>query len=90
MKTYPIPESLAGAYRGAGWALAAVLDGQIVALSYVEDVAPAVAEQLGGAHDAFFVRQWLGTTEAAPIVRELQALGNVSVGMCSNWEFVEQ
>ena len=90
MTAYKIPESLASAYHGAGWALAAVLDGQVVALRYIEDVAPVIAEQMGGAHDAFFIRQWIQTTEASQIVRELQALGEVSVGMCSCWEFIEQ
>ena len=92
MHTYPIPEALASQYQGAGWALAAIAGGQPVALRYIADVAPdevadAVAE--GGQHAAFFVRQWLGTAQAAPVVRELQALGEVSVGMCSSWEFVE-
>lgn len=93
VKTYKITDSMAAQYHGAGWALAAVTGGQVVALRYIRDVAPdqiadAVAE--GGAHAAFFVRQWLDTSDAAPVVRELQALGQVSVGMCSCWEFVEQ
>ena len=54
------------------------------------DVAPsAIADQLHGPHAAFFVRQWLGTAHAEPVVRELQALGEVSVGMLSGWEFTE-
>ena len=92
MTVYPIGEALAAQYRGAGWALAAVTGGQVVALRYVDDVAPTeVADTVaeGGQHAAFFVRQWLGTSEAAPVVRELHALGAVSVGMCSAWEFVE-
>ena len=59
---------------------------------YVRDVAEAIAEQIeeaGGAHASFFVKQWLQTDAAAPVVRELQALGQVSVGMCSAWEFCE-
>lgn len=92
MRVYPIPEALAGQYQGAGWALAAIAGGRPVALRYIADVAPeSVAEAVaeGGQHAAFFVRQWLGTDQAAPVVRELQALGNVSAGMCSAWEFVE-
>jgi len=92
MKVHKITDDLASQYHGAGLALAAIMGGKVVALRYVADVAPeqvadAVAE--GGAHAAFFVRQWLGTAEAAPVVRELQALGEVSVGMCSAWEFCE-
>lgn len=92
MNVYKIPDSLAEQYRGAGHALAAIAGDQVVALRYIDDVAPeAVAEQIadGGPHAAFFVRQWLSTAEAAHTVRELQALGSVSVGMCSAWEFVE-
>lgn len=92
MNTYPIPESLSGQYHGAGWALAAITGGQVVALRYIRDVAEAISDQIdeaGGSHAGFFVRQWLQTDEAGPIVREMQALGEVSAGMCSCWEFVE-
>lgn len=92
MSVYPVPDNLATQYHGSGWALAAVTGGALVALRYVADVAPAtVADAVteGGPHAAFFVRTWLASAEAAPIVRELQALGQVSVGMCSCWEFVE-
>lgn len=90
MKTYSIPDTLASVYHGSGWALAAIASGQVVALRYVDDVADvALADQLDGDHAAFFVRQWMQTQEAAPVVRELQALGRVSVGMCSSGEFME-
>lgn len=92
MTTRPIPPALAGQYRGAGIALAAITGGQVVALRYLVDVAPpdvadAIAE--GGPHGVFFARQWLATAEAGRIVRELQALGDVIVGMCSAWEITE-
>ncbi len=92
MKVFKITESLASQYHGAGWAMAAITGGQVVALRYIADVAPArVADAVadGGAHARFFMRQWIVTDEAAPVVRELQALGQVSVGMCSAWEFCE-
>lgn len=92
MATYPIPEALAGQYQGAGIALAAITGGQVVALRYLTDIAPPeVDEQIakGGPHAAFFARQWLGTAEAGPLVRELQALGDVRAVMCSAWEAVE-
>jgi len=92
MNVFKIGDSLENQYKGAGYALAAVVAGQVVALRYVEDVASGeIADALidPGAHGAFFVRQWLNSAEAAPVVRELQALGEVSVGMCSSWEFVE-
>ncbi|MBS0306444.1 MAG: hypothetical protein JSR43_13840 [Proteobacteria bacterium] len=34
-------------------------------------------------------RAWVASDVASATVRELQAHGEVSVGMCSGWEFVE-
>lgn len=90
MTAHKIAPTLALHYQGAGWALAAIAGGQVVALRYVRDVAPAeVADHLDGPHAQFFVRQWMLTAAAGPAVRELQALGDVSIGMVSSWEFVE-
>lgn len=89
MKVYAIPEALENQYHGAGLALAAITGGQPVKLVYLEDVVPAIAEHLDSDHVQFFIRQWLQTNEASPVVRELQALGEVRVGMCSAWEFCE-
>lgn len=90
MRTLKVTDQLAPKYHGAGYALAAITGGQLIEIRYVMDVAPsAIAEQLHGPHAAFFVRQWLGTADAEPVVRELQALGEVSVGMLSGWEFTE-
>lgn len=47
------------------------------------------ARPIPPAHAAFFARQWLATAEAGRVVRELQALGDVIVGMCSAWEITE-
>lgn len=91
MRVLKINDSLAGQYHGAGWALAAISGGQVVALRYVADVAgPPIEDVASGPHAAFFIRRWLDTAAAAPVVRELSALGEVSVGMCSSWEFCEQ
>lgn len=92
MNVYPIPESLAGSYHGAGYALAAISGGRVVALRYIADHAneqlqDALAE--GGATAEIAARRWIASQAAGPVVRELQALGQVSVGMCSSWEFVE-
>lgn len=90
MRTLKVTDQLAPKYRGAGFALAAITGGQLIDIRYVRDVAPAViADQLDGSHAEFFVRQWINSAEAAPVVRELQALGEVSVGMLSAWEFTE-
>jgi len=90
MRVIKVPAQLAPKYRGTGYALAAITGGQLIDFRYVHDVAPAtVADALDGPHAAFFVRNWIGTVEAEPILRELQVLGEVSVGMLSAWEFIE-
>lgn len=94
MNIYKIPEALAPQYHGSGWALAAVAGGQLVKLVYLADVSPVFEQmmQKPGAdnHGAFFARQALSLPDVGPTIRELQALGGVSVGMLSGWEFVEQ
>lgn len=84
MKTYPIPEALAPKYHGAGHALAAVAGGQLVDLVYVADALPDYDQDAPGA-----LRSALDDDRIGPTVRRLQALGEVSAGMCSCWEFVE-
>ena len=91
MNVFPVPDQLAGAYHGAGYALAASVGGALVALRYVADVAPELEDALvdGGAAALAAVQRWMASDAAGPAVRELQALGDVHVGMCSSWEFVE-
>lgn len=88
---YAIPETLAGVYQGAGYALAASVGGRIVALRYITDLAPELDEALilGGEAARRAVQAWMLSAAAGPSVRELQALGEVHVGICSSWEFVE-
>jgi hypothetical protein len=91
--SYKVSEELAHQYHGAGWALVAVAGGQLVKLVYLADVSPTfdkLMQQPGAdAHGSFFARQVIGMPEVGPVVRELQALGEVSAGMLSAWEFVE-
>ena len=91
MNTHAIPESLSHQYHGAGWALAAITGGQLVALRYVSDLVPELDDDLieGGNTARAAVQKWIASDAAVPAVRELQALGDVSVGMCSCAEFVE-
>lgn len=84
MNVFPIPETLAGKYHGAGHALAAVTGGQVVDLVYIADALPDYDPDEPGALAAA-----VSDDRLAPAVRRLQALGQVSVGMCSAWEFVE-
>lgn len=92
MKTFKVNDSVSHQYKGAGWALAATINGELVALRYLDDVAsdavsdeiheyPSTAKQT--------VKRWLDSPSAGQVVRELQSLGEIHVGMCSAWEFVE-
>ena len=91
MTVYPIPDTLATQYHGAGYALVATAGGQLVALRYLADVAPDLDEPLaeGGQTARAAVQSWIKSDAAGAAVRELQALGEVHVGMCSSWEFCE-
>ena len=91
VNVYPIPDTIASQYHGAGYALAASVGGQIVALRYLADVAPELDDALaeGGSAARGVAVRWLASDAPGPIVRELQALGKVHAGMCSAWEFVE-
>jgi hypothetical protein len=83
MNVFPIPEALASKYHGAGYALAAVLEGSVIDLVYLREALPDFGEERQDALAA------IDDPRIAPTVRRLQALGQVSIGMCSGWEFVE-
>jgi hypothetical protein len=78
-----IPDSLADKYHGCGHAIVAILGGEIVDLIYVRDVLPDYED---GDLDA--LRIAIGDDRMGPTVRYLSGLGEVSVGMCSRYEFV--
>lgn len=84
MNVYPITDAVAEKYHGAGHALAAITGSQVVDLVYLDDALPDYDADAPGA-----LRAALDDQRIAPTVRRLQALGQVSVGMCSAWEFVE-
>lgn len=84
MTVHTIPESLADKYCGAGHALVAITGGQIIDLVYIRDALPDYDPDRRGALQAALNDDRLG-----PTVRRLQAMGQICVGMCSSWEFVE-
>ncbi|MBO9356887.1 hypothetical protein GG851_23100 [Bordetella petrii] len=88
MKTYPIPESMCDMHDGDEWALAAILGERVVALRYLADIAPrAIVDQLNEVTAEFSIRQWLRKKPME--LHELQALGEVSVGIVSSDGFGE-
>ncbi len=90
MKTYPISDSLVDGKPGTHWVLAAVANGVVVALRYIEDVSPLSPDHIDGANALFFIQQWLDSSGAhSGDARKLKALGQLSIGQCSGREFVE-
>ncbi|MDP2367191.1 hypothetical protein [Rhodoferax sp.] len=87
MTIFSVPETLEGAYRGAGMALAASNEGRLLALKYLCDLLPDVDSlecDASGQVDAGI----LDHPRLAPAVRELRALGEVHLGVCCGWEFM--
>lgn len=80
MNVLKVPETLADKYHGFGHALAASVNGQLVDIVYLADVLPDFD---GGMVMA------VNDPRLAPTVRQLQALGEVHMGMMSCWEFCE-
>lgn len=83
-KAFNIGDELADKCHGAGVALGAVAGGQLVGLAYLRDVLPDFDEAGGlvAAADA------INDPRISETVRELSALGDLFVGMCSCGEFV--
>ena len=85
MKTWPIPDNIADQYHGAGIALAAVTGGRVMKTGYIRDVIDEFDDEAG--RDA--LRETVLDARLGPALREMQALGAISIGMCSCWEFSE-
>lgn len=83
MRVFKVPEALAAKYHGTGFALAAITGGQLIDIKYLADVFPDRDIQH---HE---LPKILNDEALGPTVRELHALGEVSVGMLSSWEFCE-
>jgi hypothetical protein len=80
---FKIPDALEAKYHGCGIALASVTGGQIINLVYLRDVLEEFDDDQAG------LRTALNDDRLGPTVRILQSTGEVFVGMCSCWEFVE-
>lgn len=80
---FKIPDALEIKYHGCGIALASVTGGQIVNLVYLQDALPDFSGEQNDLPSA------LNDDRIAPTVRLLQSTGEVFVGMCSCWEFIE-
>jgi hypothetical protein len=81
VNTFTIPDELADAYKGSGHALAAIHGGRLIDLLYLRDLLPDFDPERPEA--------FISDHRLAPTIRHLEALGEVSIGMCSCWEFCE-
>ncbi len=72
-------------YHGAGIAIGAATGGELVDFRYLRDVFPELDENDEDQVCACLVDE----ARLGPTIREMQALGEVFVGMCQCYEFVE-
>lgn len=79
--TLAIPDELAAAYKGSGHALAAIKDGVLRDLLYLRDLLPDF--------DPEMIEYAIKDARLAPTISHLSALGSVTIGMASGWEFTE-
>jgi len=91
MNTFPIPDELAEAYKGTGHAIAAIKDGRVVDLLYLRDLLLSFSDhdEDGNGIARHVVAARLADARLGPSVRHLETLGDVSLGLCSCWEFNE-
>lgn len=79
-----IPIALANKYHGSGYAMCSVNDGQLIDLIYVRDVILDIKDVDESPISDFFDDDRLRIAG-----RWLQASGDVLLGRCSAWRFVE-
>jgi hypothetical protein len=83
VNVFKVPDSLEAKYTGAGCALAASLNGQLIDIVYVGDV---ITDFSGNVQD---LAKIIVDARLGPTIRRLQALGEVHIGMLGGWEFTE-
>ena len=91
MQVYSIAgdAALEGKYKGTGYAIGAVVRGQLVDFAYLRDVLPDFEGDYtedGDGQD--LAMQALTDDRLGPTVRHMQARGEVVAGMCSAYELV--
>lgn len=83
MKIFKITEDLYDKYHGCGYAIGAAINDKLVDFKYFRDI----DEQFDDEFDS--VKDLINDEKMGPTVRYLQSLGEVYVGMCSSYEFIE-
>lgn len=75
--------NLEAKYKGMGYAIGAAVNGQLIDFVYLRDTF-----DIDDLETEAQVQALLRRPEIGPVVRHMQALGEVYVGMCSCYEFV--
>ena len=75
--------TLEAKYHGMGYAIGAAVDGQLIDFAYLRDTF-----DIDDLEDEAHVLELLKRPEIGPVVRHMQSLGEVYVGMCSCYDFV--
>lgn len=88
MATYPIPEYLQDSHDGDEWAVAAILEGRVVALVYLADIAPELCGHVDAPSAEFMIKQW--ARKAPDDLQQLQQLGAVTAGVVTSDGFRER
>lgn len=83
MKIFKITENLYDKYHGMGYAIGAAVDGKLIDFKYLRDI----DDQFDDEFDS--VSNFVEDDKVGPTVRYMQSLGDVYVGMCSCYEFIE-
>lgn len=81
MNVYPIAEYATKGYQGAGHAIAAIVSGKVVDLAYFRDLIPCFEPE--------YVNEYIADPQLRPFIEKWNGRANISVGMCSVWEFCE-
>jgi hypothetical protein len=83
MQVFKIGDAAENAYRGAGHAVAAVKDNEVVDIVYVGDFIPEFDPETSGA-----LEKAIADPRMIVPVNSLIPKGEIFFGMCSSWEFV--
>jgi len=90
MTTYRIPEPLYGKYQGAGYAVAAILNKEVVGLTYLHDVFDDFEDDIQNkADEQSYLKRFISDDRLGPTIRYLQSLGDVLFGTCADHAFAE-
>ena len=86
MAVFKIPESLYNKYHGTGYGLVATVNGEIIDLKYFDDIDP---DFYIDSDPEPHIKKIIMDDRLAETMRYFQALGQVSVGIFSCYEFCE-